>query len=267
MDLYQRGVMYGNRNLLLEAMELVPDSALFPYHLQAGRDQVKSLLEELESDPSNLDILLNLGHAFYQAGDYKKSEEFLKMVLEKEPQQSFANLYMGHNLMELGQGKEAKLYFEKAVKRDPRQLRTVMQEIALIGLLEQLEKEGSDVGLINAAAQFYNVKNKYRKSLEYSHQALEKDPMNQQAMRNAFFSYRGLGQPDDLIDMGERYEMIGPEDLPFQYIMAEIFIKTLRCDRAIPYLKKVLAKDDTYQDTQKLLNHCERKKTQDASNS
>ena len=41
-----------------------------------------------------------------------------------------------------------------------------------------------------------------------------------------------------------------------QYIFGEIFAKTLRCQKAIPYLQQVLKKDDTYRNAESLLSQC-----------
>ncbi|MFT4580146.1 MAG: spermidine synthase, partial [Nitrospinales bacterium] len=101
MDLYQRGVMYGNRGQLLKAMTLVDDDDLFRYHLQADRKQMQRLTQRIEEEPDNLQYLLNLAHSFYQIGNYEQSIEILQLVLEKNPNLSFANLYMGYNLLEV----------------------------------------------------------------------------------------------------------------------------------------------------------------------
>ena len=72
MSLYQRGVTYSNRELLLESLSKLEGSDLVRYHLQASSEQVSSLMQEVKSNPSNLEALLNLGHAFYQIGEYEK---------------------------------------------------------------------------------------------------------------------------------------------------------------------------------------------------
>jgi tetratricopeptide (TPR) repeat protein len=256
MDLYQRGVMYSNRGLLLEAIQLSGNGDLPRYHLQAGRDQIDRLLAQQKQEPGNLDVLLNLGHAFYQIGKYARSVEYLEQVLAREPKQGFANLYLGYNLMELKRWEEARKKLETAVKNDPRQLRTVMQEIALIELIGKVKEKPGDLSLLNALAQFYNMKNDYGKSLEYSDRVLENDPMNEEALKSALFSYRSRGESREVIGAGIRFEMVKPDDIHYQFIMAEIYVKTLNCQKAIPYLEKILKVDDTYPKAQKLMDHC-----------
>lgn len=256
MDLYQRGVMYGSRPQLLEAMNLADNEGLYRYHLQAGKDQIRRLMELVEKDPGDMESLLNLGHAHFQSGDYNRSIEFLQKALEKDSGQSFANLYMGYNLMELERFEEAKTYFKAAVKKDPGQLRAVMQEIALIELLQKMETERESPALMLAAAQFYNVKNEFRKSLSYSLKALDKNPENAKALQSALFSYRGLGEPEETLALGARYQRVNPDDIHFQYIMGELYVKTLRYEEAVPYLENVLKQDDTYRNAQNLLDNC-----------
>ena len=257
MDLYQRGVMYGNRGLLLEAIELAGNGELFRYHLQAGRNQIDRLLAQLKQSPGDLEILLNLGHAFYQIGEYARSVGYLEQALVLETKQGFARLYLGYNLMELEQWDEARQALETAVKNDPRQLRTVMQEIALIELTGKAKENPEDLSLLNALAQFYNVKNDYGKSLEYSNRVLASDPLNEEALKSALFSYRGRGEPHEVFGASIRYEMVKPDDIHYQYIMAEMHVKTLNCFKAIPYLEKILKADDTYPNAQKLMNRCQ----------
>ena len=258
MDLYQRGVMYSNRGLLLEAIQESGDGDLPRYHLQAGRDQIDRLLAQYKEEPGNLELLLNLGHAFYQIGEYERSAEYLEQVLAQEPRQGIANLYLGYNLMELGRWPEAEEKLKTAVKKDPSQLRTIMQEIALIELIGKAREKPGDLSLLNALAQFYNMKKDYGKSLKYSNQILENDPMNEAALKSALFSYRSRGEPREVIGAGIRFEMVKPDDINYQFIMAEIYVKTLKCHKAVPYLEKILKVDDTYPKAQALMDQCQK---------
>ncbi len=260
MDLYQRGIMYNNRGQLLQAMSLVPNDNLIRYHLQAGRDQVARLKQSIRDNPDALEPRLNLGHMYYQIGQYQKSVQTLKTVLEKDPKNSYANLYLGYNLLELDRPRKAKKYFQSAVKSDPRQLRTIMQEMALIELLNKLEKDPDNAGLLTAAAQFYNIKSQYLKALDYSFKALDQDPTNEKVLQSIIFSYRGLGEPGNVLDYANRYNLLTDNDIHALYLMGEIFSKTLRCKKAVPYLERVLKQDDTYRDAQNLLNQCKRQR-------
>ena len=258
MGLYQRGVMYSNRGLLLEAVQSSGNGDLPRYHLQAGRDQIDRLLAQQKQEPDNLELLLNLGHAFYQVGEYARSVEYLERVLAQEPRQGIANLYLGYNLMELQRWQEARKILETAVKNDPSQLRTIMQEIALIELIGKAKERPDDLSLLNALAQFYNMKKDYGRALEYSNRILENDPMNEEALKSALFSYRSRGEPREVIGAGIRFEMVNPDEIHYQFIMAEIYVKTLKCHKAVPYLEKILKTDDTYPKAQMLMDQCQR---------
>ena len=256
MDLYQRGVMYSNRGQLLKAMEMVKDDDLFRYHLQADRQQMQRLMKLIEEEPDNLQHLLNLGHSFYQIGNYEQSIEILKIVLEKNPNLSFANLYMGYNLLEIGKHEEALSFFENTAKNDPRQMGNVMREIGLVSLLKEVEKNPEDPVLKQSLAEFYNIKHEYMKSLEYSLASLEKDPMNLKLLQSIVFSYRGLGEAKEVLMYGNRYSLIDPDEIHLQFIIGEIYTKLNKCDQAIPLLRDVLKKDDTYRNAQELLDAC-----------
>ena len=92
---------------------------------------------------------------------------------------------------------------------------------------------------------------------------MEKEPLNKQALKNIVFAYRGRGEPGDILDYANRYAMVDPDEINLQYIVGEIYTKTLRCKKAIPYLRQVLKKDDTYRNTQMLLDKCLSRKIED----
>ncbi len=258
MDLYQRGVMYGNRGQLLQAMTLVDDDDLFRYHLQADRKQMQRLTQLIEEEPDNLQYLLNLAHSFYQIGNYEQSMEILQLVLEKSPNLSFANLYMGHNLLEMGKKEEALTFFKNTAKNDPQQMGAVMREIGLVSLLKEIDKNPEDPVLQRSLAEYYNLKKEYLKSLEYSLPLLQQDQMNLKILQIIVYSYRGLGEAKEVLMYGGRYSLIDPEEMHVQFIMAEIFVQLNKCMKALPLLEKVLKEDDTYRNAWELKEHCQK---------
>ncbi|GJL77194.1 MAG: hypothetical protein NPINA01_01830 [Nitrospinaceae bacterium] len=261
MDLYQRGVMYSNRGQLLKALSLVEDNNLIRYHLQAGKNQVARLIREVENEPDNIEALLNLGHAYYQIGQYQKSIAVLEKVPPNIPSRSFADMYVGYSLMELGRIKMAKEKFDAVAKNDPRQIRVMMQEVGLVELLKRLEENPENPGLILSAAQYYNMKKEFFKALDYSLVALDKEPLNVQVLQSIVYSYRGLGEPGNVLDYATRYSMVDQEDMHLQYILGEMYAKTLRCQKALPHLEAVLKKNDSYRNTNELLDGCKNKKS------
>ena len=258
MDLYQRGVMYGNRGQLLKAMTLVDDDDLFRYHLQADRKQMQRLTQLIEEEPDNLQYLLNLAHSFYQIGNYEQSMEILQLVLEKNPNLSFANLYMGYNLLEMGKKEEALTSFQNTAKNDPQQMGTVMREIGLVSLLKEIDKNPGDPVLLRSLAEYYNLKKEYLKSLEYSLPLLQQDQMNLKILQIIVYSYRGLGEAKEVLMYGGRYSLIDPEEMHLQFIMAEIFVQLNKCTKALPLLEKVLKQDDTYRNAWELKESCQK---------
>lgn len=258
MDLYQRGVMYSNRGQLLKAMTLVEDDDLFRYHLQADRKQMQRLTQLIEEEPDNLQYMLNLAHSFYQIGNYEQSMEILQLVLNKNPNLGFANLYMGYNLLETGKKEEALNYFQNTAKYDPQQMSTVMREIGLVSLLKEVEKNPEDPVLQRSLAEYYNLKKEYLRSLEYSIPLLEKDQMNLKVLQSIVYSYRGLGEAREVLMYGGRYNLIDPDEIHLQFILAEIYVLLNKCNKAIPFLEKVIKQDDTYRNAWELNESCQK---------
>ncbi|MEC9423065.1 MAG: tetratricopeptide repeat protein [Nitrospinota bacterium] len=259
MDLYQRGVMYSNRGQLLKAMTLVENDDLFRYHLQADRQQMQRLTQLIEEEPDNLQYMLNLAHSFYQIGNYEQSMEILQVVLEKNPNLSFASLYMGYNLLESGKKEEALIFFQNTAKNDPQQISTVMREIGLVSLLKEVEKNPQDPILLRSLAEFYNLKKEYLKSLEYSLPLLQEDQMNLKVLQSIVKSYRGLGEAKEVLMYGGRYNLIDPDEIHLQFIMAEIFALLNKCTKALPLLEKIIKKDDSYRNAWELRKSCQNK--------
>lgn len=258
MDLYQRGVMYSNRGQLLKAMTLVEDDDLFRYHLQADRKQMQRLAQLIEEEPDNLKYMLNLAHSFYQIGNYEQSMRILQLVLEKNPNLSFASLYMGYNLLESGKKEEALIFFQNTAKYDPQQISTVMREIGLVSLLKEVEKNPQDPVLLRSLAEFYNLKKEYLKSLEYSLPLLQEDQMNLKVLQSIVKSYRGLGEAKEVLMYGGRYNLIDPDEIHLQFMMAEIFTLLNKCTKALPLLEKVIKKDDSYRNAWELKETCQK---------
>ena len=258
MDLYQRGVMYSNRGQLLKAMTLVEDDDLFRYHLQADRKQMQRLAQLIEEEPDNLKYMLNLAHSFYQIGNYEQSMRILRSVLEKNPNLSFASLYMGYNLLESGKKEEALIFFQNTAKYDPQQISTVMREIGLVSLLKEVEKNPQDPVLLRSLAEFYNLKKEYLKSLEYSLPLLQEDQMNLKVLQSIVKSYRGLGEAKEVLMYGGRYNLIDPDEIQLQFMMAEIFTLLNKCTKALPLLEKVIKKDDSYRNAWELKETCQK---------
>ncbi|MZH15059.1 MAG: spermidine synthase [Nitrospinae bacterium] len=258
MDLYQRGVMYSNRGQLLKAMTLVEDDDLFRYHLQADRKQMHRLTQLIEEEPDNLQYILNLAHSFYQIANYEQSMEILRLVLEKNPKLSIANLYMGYNLLETGEKEKALTYFQNTAKYDPQQMATAMREIGLVSLLKEIEKNPQDPVLLRSLAEYYNLKKEYLRSLEYSLPLLQEDQMNLKILQSIVYSFRGLGEPREVLMYGGRYNLIDPDEIHLQFIMAEIFVLLNKCTKALPFLEKVIKKDDTYRNAWELKESCQK---------
>jgi len=191
-------------------------------------------------------------------GQYQTSVDLFEKIPENAPEKSLANLYAGLGLLEMGRGSAAKQKFTAVAKKDPRQFRTVMQEIGLVELLQNLSRDPENPGLILSAAQYYNMKKEYMKALEYSLKALDKDPLNEKILQSIVFSYRALGEAGNVLDYATRYRMVDKDNLHLEYILGEMYAKTLRCEKAVVHLKSALKKDDTYQNAQKLLDDCRR---------
>ena len=58
--------------------------------------------------------------------------------------------------------------------------------------MQETEKKPNDKALKHSAAEFYNMKKEYLKSLKYTLKSLDEDPINLKLLQSIVFSYRGL---------------------------------------------------------------------------
>ena len=80
--------------------------------------------------------------------------------------------------------------------------------------------------------------------------------MNLPLLKSIIVSYRGLGEPNEVLIYGTRYELTSPDDINLQFLMGEAYAATLRCEKARPYLEKVLEQDDNFRNARALLEQC-----------
>ena len=229
---------------------------LFRYHLQGEQSLIARLKEKVEKDSTDIETLLNLGHVHFQIGQYEESLKYLNQVKEKSPNETLADLYIAYNKMKLGQYSKALALLKNVGKSAPQFLGNLFQDIALVELLTKLERKPDDTGLMLAAAEFYNRRQDYYESLKYSLKVLAQDQMNPKALRSIIISYRGRGEPNETMAYGVQLETIDPDDLQLKYVMAELFVKTLRCNKAEPYLRDIIKKNDNYPNLEKLMRQC-----------
>ena len=57
---------------------------------------------------------------------------------------------------------------------------------------------------------------------------------------------------------GGRYNLIDPNEIHLQFIMAEIFVLLNKCTKALPFLEKVIKKDETYRNAWELKESCQK---------
>ena len=96
------------------------------------------------------------------------------------------------------------------------------------------------------------------KSLEYSLPLLQEDQMNLKVLQSIVKSYRGLGEAKEVLMYGGRYNLIDPDEIQLQFMMAEIFTLLNKCTKALPLLEKVIKKDDSYRNAWELKETCQK---------
>jgi tetratricopeptide (TPR) repeat protein len=73
----------------------------------------------IQTDPQNIDALLNGGTLAYEQENLEKAREYFRRAAELDPESALAHFNLGSVLDELGEQEDARLHLRQAVQLDP----------------------------------------------------------------------------------------------------------------------------------------------------
>jgi len=73
----------------------------------------------LQSDPDNIDALLNAGTLAYESGNFQKAGDYFRRAIALDPDSALAHYNLGSILDELGEAETARQHLRQAIRLDP----------------------------------------------------------------------------------------------------------------------------------------------------
>jgi tetratricopeptide (TPR) repeat protein len=73
----------------------------------------------VQTDPQNLDALLNGGTLAYESGNLEKAADYFRRAIAFDPENALAQFNLGSVLDDLGEAEEARKHLRQAVRLDP----------------------------------------------------------------------------------------------------------------------------------------------------
>ncbi len=158
--------------------------------IQSGRlDEARIYLEELlEEDPSNIDLIYNLGLCYVDLGQLEKGVELLYRCIQLAPKHTHAYTALGVAYLKMSDLKKAKEYTMMALAADPE------NPVALKNLGAIFGREGDSL-----------------KALYYLRRSYEINPKDPQTVYGLAFAYKALG---DFEQAGSYFNKLLEMDVP-----------------------------------------------------
>lgn len=165
-------------NIIDDAIELLKSGKLV---------QAKPILEEIiKNDPTNIDVLYNLGMCFTELGQPGKAIPLLKRCVELKPDFDNAFVALGFAFERTNDVENAKKYFLEAIKIDPNNSYALRNLGGLFGKSLDLEKaiyyleksyriNPSDSMTVYGLGHMYKIIEEYEKADEFFRKILTID--------------------------------------------------------------------------------------------
>ncbi len=157
-------VLNDNRNILSEklasqgvAASQAPGAAAGP-QAQAMMESVQALKEQIEADPDNYDLLVQMANSYFDIGRYPQAVEFYKRAYDVKSTEPEMIIDMGVAFFNMNAADSALVYMQKALTIDP----------------------DHKQGLYNTGIVFYNM-GEYKKAVETWQRLVDVDPTSREA--------------------------------------------------------------------------------------
>jgi predicted Zn-dependent protease len=157
------------------------------------KEAVESLKKAARLRPLDADILRDLGKTYFQGGDYPEAFKWLREALALNPEDPEGRLLLGRSQIETGDLEGALETLKGLVKSHPDYLSGTYYFGETYGKLGNLAEAHYHLGM------YYKEKGELKNARFHLTRALKlfgKDPVRQQAIKEALSELRGNRQPD-----------------------------------------------------------------------
>jgi tetratricopeptide (TPR) repeat protein len=222
-----------------------------------GKDAVASLREALKRLAGDAEVLMFLGGAHHDRGEWQESADYLRRALQIEPASAQCHDGLGLALLEMGRREEAIAAFEAALRLEPR----YAQALAHLGnalldaqfferaaqtfrTLVELEPRAAEAhnGLGNALLALRHL----APAAACYRRALELRPEATGALTNLASVLRDLGAIQESIVCCERALALAPDEAEAQRLLGNALFDLGRFDDAEHHYRRALELEPGY---------------------
>ncbi|MBA3007088.1 MAG: tetratricopeptide repeat protein [Proteobacteria bacterium] len=175
----------------------------------------------LELAPDNSTVRLRLGYLYSQQGRYKEGEKTIKLLLIKDPNSYFALLYL------------ARLAIQSA---DYDTAATLYEKILPLNWSPELVYE---------MAEFYGMREQYKRVEQLYASILAKEPGNEQAALGRVHALLLIDQEQKALEELTRIRALSSKPTDIDLISSRILIRMQNFDKANVLLEKILAREES----------------------
>jgi tetratricopeptide (TPR) repeat protein len=188
-------------------------------------NKAKELLTKANQiKPNNLSVLNNLGTAFKELGDIKKSISFYEKVIKIHPEHTNALYNLGIIFLNAKEFKKAKIFFTKTVKVQPNYAAAFVmlanvnvelkeRENAVSNYQKAIEINPKLVSAHNNLGLVYRMLNDYDNAINCYRKAIEIKPKHGGAHHNLAIALKELGNFEESIKSHEEAIKCEPDNL------------------------------------------------------
>jgi tetratricopeptide (TPR) repeat protein len=210
-------------------------------------DIVNSIIKDGEKDPFLYKYLYNLS---LRAGDYEKSEEIMKEIVNVEPQSSNNWVMYGNILAQKGKTDEAKKAYLKAIELDKENIDAYYQMAVLVSSnAEESIKYFNKIIEIDASykadvyyniAVIYSMNKNEKKMIDYLNMAIKEDPSSLKPYYFLALYYEDKKNIPKAIETYKKILEIEPNNIEVVNKLIQIYITNKEYDKSEELLKNFL---------------------------
>lgn len=171
--------------------------------------------------PDNTTIRLRLGYLYSQQGRYAEGEKTIKVLLTKEPDSYFALLYLARLALQSAD-------FETAA--------TLYEKILILNWSPELAYE---------MAEFYGMREQYKRVEELYASILQNEPGNEQAALGRVHALLLIDRDKEALKELARIRAFSNKPTDIDLITSQVFIRMRNLDMANALLEKILATEES----------------------
>lgn len=175
----------------------------------------------LQLAPDNSSVRLRLGYLYTQQGRYKEGETTVRTLLKNDPNSYYALLFLARLAVQSGDHTTAATLYEKILP------------------------ENWSIDLATEMAEFYSMKEQYKRVSELYTAVLEKEPENEQAALGRVHAMLRLEQNNEALNELKRIRSFSAKPTNIDLFTSRVYLRMQNFSKANALLEGILAHEES----------------------